>query len=869
MRLLLLGALLAAVPALAQTPGSCVRGTAQGDIATPDLFARVFNTGSLFFGNQSEAAYVVPRNTGNQSFFAAGLWVGGRVGGEVRTAAARYDNFEFWPGPLGQDGRPVNPADCSAFDRIYVVSPADVAAFEATGTASADLAEWPVGLGAPAVTASGQPVAVTGRAQTLDLAAGERPVLGGGPTAFWVMNDVGNVHASSGSQPLGIEVQVTAFAPETGPGIVRLSSFYRYKVVNRSAQPIDDLYVGFFADPDLGDFSDDYVGSDPERGLAYVYNAAATDAQYGIPPAFGFDVLSGTGSAMYFTNGVAGQPTSDPATKEGYYNYLQGLWSDGTVMRALGSGYDQPATAPITKFAFSGAAENRQPWSELNPGADFAANEPGDRRLVSSSERVVSLAPGASTTIDLGLLYAQGATNLESVAALRSVSDVVQFAYAGGGIFGGGPQQGTAAAPALVAPADGARFVEAPVTFEWTAVAGATRYALEVSETPDFEQSETVLAAEPSVTLPASRFRANRTAPFYWRVRTLDVTGIGAPSAARSFTAYRFEPGPLRLRSGALAIVETSGPGGAAVCDGPNAGDEGCREASANLVFGSPNSTDDYVLDITDAGQAALAATGPSEIEIRFTEQGSIAYALTPRRLFRVPFEVWDVGPVALGGANDPSDDRRLVPFLARLDANNRCRFGYDVPARNGRGPATPDVWGRLTVDGSTYADFEALAAPLVAADPDGCPDDASVTPVVNLVNQTADGARIRSVFLEQTGERSVAELAGSTVRFYTADLVVSSQSDPAVPGASALRAAFPNPARAGLTVPYTVAAAGTVRLRVVDVLGRTVAVLADGPQAAGDHEARLDVRALAAGVYALVLEAGDQRATRTVTVVR
>ena len=111
--------------------------------------------------------------------------------------------------------------------------------------------------------------------------------------------------------------------------------------------------------------------------------------------------------------------------------------------------------------------------------------------------------------------------------------------------------------------------------------------------------------------------------------------------------------------------------------------------------------------------------------------------------------------------------------------------------------------------------------------------------------------------------------MAGSTVRLYTALRVVSAEPSTEAPRASALGAAFPNPVRASVTVPYTLATSGTVRLRVVDVLGRTVAVLMDGAQAAGDHEARLDVRALAAGVYAVVLEAGDVRSTRTVTVVR
>ena len=48
--------------------------------------------------------------------------------------------------------------------------------------------------------------------------------------------------------------------------------------------------------------------------------------------------------------------------------------------------------------------------------------------------------------------------------------------------------------------------------------------------------------------------------------------------------------------------------------------------------------------------------------------------------------------------------------------------------------------------------------------------------------------------------------------------------------------------------------------------LGRTVL---DEPLGAGTREVRLDTRRLASGVYAVVLEAGTSRASRTVTVVR
>ena len=98
--------LLLASGARAQTPGSCALGTAQGDLDVSNVFARVFNTGSLFFGNTTTNGdgYIVPRFSGHSPIFAAGLWVGGTVNGEVRVAGSRYTNFTFWPGPLNDDG---------------------------------------------------------------------------------------------------------------------------------------------------------------------------------------------------------------------------------------------------------------------------------------------------------------------------------------------------------------------------------------------------------------------------------------------------------------------------------------------------------------------------------------------------------------------------------------------------------------------------------------------------------------------------------------------------------------------------------------------------------------------------------------------
>jgi hypothetical protein len=77
-----------------------------------------------------------------------------------------------------------------------------------------------------------------------------------------------------------------------------------------------------------------------------------------------------------------------------------------------------------------------------------------------------------------------------------------------------------------------------------------------------------------------------------------------------------------------------------------------------------------------------------------------------------------------------------------------------------------------------------------------------------------------------------------------------------------------PNPARGRLEVHYSLAAAQWARLAVYDATGRLARVLAQGPQAAGEHIARWDGRD-AAGVLFCRLEAGDGATTRRFEFVR
>ena len=100
---------------------------------------------------------------------------------------------------------------------------------------------------------------------------------------------------------------------------------------------------------------------------------------------------------------------------------------------------------------------------------------------------------------------------------------------------------------------------------------------------------------------------------------------------------------------------------------------------------------------------------------------------------------------------------------------------------------------------------------------------------------------------------------------------VLSSLATPTEPGPAAVVGlrAYPNPARSTATVAADLARPGAVRLAVVDVLGRDVAVLVEGVRPAGPLRAAWPTAGLAPGAYVVVLDAGGARQTVRVTVVR
>ena len=362
------------------------------------------NHGSLAFDlTTGNAGLIYPRGSTNTVVFAAGPWVGATVGGDLRVALGEYSQ-EFVPGPM-RNGTFL--ADEPRF-RNFKIFRGDTTGF--------DYLNWPVEDGAP-VDGSG------------------KPALLGDVMTWCVYNDADptlHTNNAGATQPLGIEVQQSTIAFKRS-GALGNAIFVKLKYINRGFDRLDDTYVTFWADPDLGGFTDDLVGCDTLRNLGFCYNATNQDQQYGSdPPAVGFDLLRGpivqrfpgvydTLGMTSFTKFING---TDPTSAIESYNYMRGLNRDGSPVHV-----NDDTTDAVTTFQVSGDPVAGTGWLDTSPA---------DRRLMISSGPF-TMSPGDSQEILLAIIVGQGTDRLASVTQLRNVDDLVQSAF-DAGLLRSGPE---------------------------------------------------------------------------------------------------------------------------------------------------------------------------------------------------------------------------------------------------------------------------------------------------------------------------------------------------------------------------------------------------------------------------------------------
>ncbi len=438
---------------------NCAAAQSQIDLDVNNVTVGLLNGGDMW-SNLSDGRYIVPKPLPGASpvsaMYTSSLWIGGVDDlGNLKLAAQTYrqGGDDFWPGPIINGSAPV----CGYWDQHYVVYGSEITLvrldFLADGTVDSvpdNLLRWP-GRGNPYYS-NYFPTALPNQ----DLAPfydedsdgiydpynGDFPVLGidgcdstyADQMVWWVINDIGNIHGQTGGDQLGVEIQTLAYSFIAPP--LDYSTFYNYKIINKSPDVLNDLYIGQFADPDLGCWDNDYVGCDKLRSMGIVYNATATDPTcastgYGTSiPLVGIDLLKGPDddngnelgmtSFIYYNND--GSPQGNPTNAAEFYGYLTGKWRDGSPIEHGGDGYNEN-TVPAT-HVYPGNPSDPNNWSECT-----VSNPPGDRRFIMSIGPL-TLVPGAIKKMTSGVLYAADIQHpCPSFAPLLAISDSVQLMF--------------------------------------------------------------------------------------------------------------------------------------------------------------------------------------------------------------------------------------------------------------------------------------------------------------------------------------------------------------------------------------------------------------------------------------------------------
>ena len=408
--------------------------------------ALIGDGGSIFNDEaQGQAAYEVPKGSGKNSIYSMSGWFGALdVNSQLHLAYNQFGNGTISSGPMADSMYYDSAVYLNQYgSSIWRVTDAEIqnhiVNYATPGYVTPQsILDWP-GNGDVAIGVVHQLapfVDVNGDWQ-YNPADGDYPEIRGDEAVYVIMNDH-YLDTTIMNMSLGIEIHLMVYQYLDGTFLDN-TSFFNYRVFNRSSTDYYDYKQSIYADMDIGNPNDDHVGCDTVNQVAYTYNGDAFDedsggnAGYGAdPPCQGVVCLSHDMKGVtHFTNGAA-YPYSDPNSPFENWNFMNGYWANGSEMVVGGQGYagSPGATAIPTNFVFPGNPNNPGEWSEVDPGfgGGVSPNAPGDRRLVMTIGDDF-FAANTSICSDYALVFDQSGTSLENVQNVIDLAGTLRSQY--------------------------------------------------------------------------------------------------------------------------------------------------------------------------------------------------------------------------------------------------------------------------------------------------------------------------------------------------------------------------------------------------------------------------------------------------------
>jgi len=194
---------------------------------------------------------------------------------------------------------------------------------------------------------------------------------------------------------------------------------FEYKLYNHGGNHIENMYFGFWVDPDLGSHTDDLTGCDSTLSLAYCYNYNQVDEKFGSQvPAIGFRVIRGPlvpspGDYAVFGPELVPEHKNLPMT--GFQMFLGGMdpnYYEETYNYLTGSDvFGDPYTYDgfPTSYPYSGDPLAGTGWLDVDAA---------DRRMLLTSGPF-DMAPGDSQYVKLQFIVGQGSNRDRGIVEVK------------------------------------------------------------------------------------------------------------------------------------------------------------------------------------------------------------------------------------------------------------------------------------------------------------------------------------------------------------------------------------------------------------------------------------------------------------------
>jgi hypothetical protein len=422
------------------------------------------------------------------TIFGANLWIvgdgyNGQLKGYAPTSGPTYYEVVNDAGPINIENDFYN----EKWDRVWKVNQTDIDYHNTNYTIGGYqpievIANWP----AHGDTSLGQaynlaPFVDVDNDGFYNPLNGDYPRIKGQQAVYFIKNDKRTLYNFN---PIGAEIHGMAYAYDCpSDSALNHTIFLNYKIYNRSSFTLTSAYVGLWADFDIGNFGDDYIGCDVARGAFYGYNGDFNDesstgidgyglhppaqsvvflkgpkqendgidnplttnvndaiAQNGIPYA-GLGIGFGDGIAdneylgmehfMYYSSTGGAPGDGDPNTPVDFYYYLQGksingdplTWANDSLTPA---DYMFPGDSDPLFWGTSGITPSPLNWDEVSAG-----NTPADRRGLGSTGPFTMQA-GEMIELDLAFVFGrdyQNTGNMAGVVVMQERIDSIRSYY--------------------------------------------------------------------------------------------------------------------------------------------------------------------------------------------------------------------------------------------------------------------------------------------------------------------------------------------------------------------------------------------------------------------------------------------------------